>query len=74
MLSQRTSFNNDWKLISIFIGGNDLCAIGRDPIGASPEVYVEEIEKALDIMHTEVSLIDRIFFSLVTLRYAQIFV
>ncbi|CAK8680401.1 phospholipase B1, membrane-associated-like [Clavelina lepadiformis] len=47
----KTSFEHDWKLISIFIGGNDLCALDRDPIGASPEVYRDEIEAALDIMH-----------------------
>ena len=51
---QRTSFENDWKLISIFIGGNDLCALGRDPDGASPETYRDEIKAALDIMHDQV--------------------
>ena len=58
-LLQRTSFENDWKLISIFIGGNDLCDLGSDPIGASPDTYRNEIKAALDLMHQEVGTICR---------------
>ena len=48
-------YESDWKLNTLFIGWNDLCAIGRDPDGTTPEVYVDEIKKALDIFHKEVS-------------------
>jgi len=32
-----------------------LCDLGDDPEGASPETYRNDIEKALDLMHQEVS-------------------
>ncbi|XP_076815182.1 phospholipase B1, membrane-associated-like [Clavelina lepadiformis] len=49
----RTNYENDWKLVTIFIGGNDLCALERDPNGASPETYFNELKKGLDILHRE---------------------
>uniref|UniRef100_H2Z084 Uncharacterized protein n=1 Tax=Ciona savignyi TaxID=51511 RepID=H2Z084_CIOSA len=48
----RTNYENDWKLITIFIGGNDLCALNRDT-DATPENYVKYLQEALDIMHKE---------------------
>ena len=27
--------DNDWKIVSIFIGGNDLCRSCRDPVDVS---------------------------------------
>ncbi|XP_070578251.1 phospholipase B1, membrane-associated-like [Ptychodera flava] len=47
-------YENDWKLVTLLIGGNDLCAYGRDPLGASTAAYKEEIKKALDKMHAEI--------------------
>nr|XP_039274650.1 phospholipase B1, membrane-associated-like [Styela clava] len=58
----RSNYHDDWKMITLFIGGNDLCAIGRDPEGTTPEVYVAEIKKALDLLHSEVP---RMFVNLV---------
>jgi len=49
----RTDFQNDWKVITIFIGGNDLCALERDPEGASPEAYIRDLKEGLDILHAE---------------------
>jgi len=49
----RTDFENDWKVITIFIGGNDLCALDRDPDGASPEAYIRDLKAGLDILHDE---------------------
>nr|XP_009858789.1 phospholipase B1, membrane-associated-like [Ciona intestinalis] len=49
----RTNFENDWKVVTIFIGGNDLCALDRDPVGASPESYIKTLEEGLDILHAE---------------------
>ncbi|XP_077989701.1 phospholipase B1, membrane-associated-like [Glandiceps talaboti] len=46
-------YENDWKVVTLFIGGNDLCAYCRDPEGSSAEAYTEEIKKALDLMHAE---------------------
>uniref|UniRef100_H2XTS6 Uncharacterized protein n=1 Tax=Ciona intestinalis TaxID=7719 RepID=H2XTS6_CIOIN len=51
--SQRTNFENDWKVVTIFIGINDLCALDRDPVGASPESYIKTLEEGLDILHAE---------------------
>ena len=28
----RIDYDNDWKMITMFIGGNDLCAYCEDPV------------------------------------------
>lgn len=47
---------DDWKVITMWIGGNDFCAIKDD--GSQPdqlaEGYVEEVKKALDYLHDQV--------------------
>ncbi|KAG8123372.1 hypothetical protein E2320_018721, partial [Naja naja] len=57
------NFQEDWKLITIFIGGNDLCDFCDDSIH-SAEFYIRNIQSALDILHKEVP---RTFVNLVTL-------
>ncbi|XP_037384194.1 phospholipase B1, membrane-associated isoform X3 [Talpa occidentalis] len=47
-------FQQDWKIITIFIGGNDLCAFCNDPQFHSPEHVMFNVRNALDILHTEV--------------------
>jgi len=41
-------FNNDWKLVSIFIGGNDLCDYCTDTTKNSPANFQSNLEVALD--------------------------
>ncbi|KAI1895188.1 hypothetical protein AGOR_G00103740 [Albula goreensis] len=50
----RIDFQNDWKVITMFIGGNDLCDYCTDTIYFSPENIVSRIREALDILHNEV--------------------
>jgi phospholipase B1 len=47
----RYDWNNDWKVVTLFVGGNDLCASCRNPDYYSPEAYRDGIQKALDVMH-----------------------
>ncbi|KAM7325108.1 hypothetical protein ACRRTK_015361 [Alexandromys fortis] len=47
-------FENDWKIITVFIGGNDLCAACNDLDHYSPQNFTDNIKKALDILHAEV--------------------
>ncbi|PIK56148.1 putative phospholipase B1, membrane-associated-like, partial [Apostichopus japonicus] len=42
---------NDWKVVTLFIGGNDLCQYCFNENKYSTEQYVEYIRQALDIMH-----------------------
>ncbi|NXP58094.1 PLB1 Phospholipase, partial [Chloropsis cyanopogon] len=56
-------FQNDWKLITLFIGGNDLCKICDNPVHYSPENYTYNIQIALDLLHKEVP---RAYVNLVT--------
>ncbi|XP_013414908.1 phospholipase B1, membrane-associated isoform X2 [Lingula anatina] len=50
-----SSYATDWKVITLFIGGNNLCSYCEDPDGAqSPEQYITDIRNALDILHQEV--------------------
>ena len=32
-----TKFNSEWKLVTFFIGGNDLCAACRDSVSLSTD-------------------------------------
>ncbi|XP_038606788.1 phospholipase B1, membrane-associated [Tachyglossus aculeatus] len=61
--SPKFNFQEDWKIITIFIGGNDLCDFCSDPVRYSPSNFKRNIEKALDILHAEVP---RAFVNLVT--------
>ncbi|XP_074065902.1 phospholipase B1, membrane-associated isoform X2 [Macrotis lagotis] len=59
----RINFQEDWKIITLFIGGNDLCDSCNDPLYYSPQNFTGNIGKALDILHEEVP---RAFVNLVT--------
>eukprot|EP00070_Physeter_catodon_P045497 XP_028352391.1 phospholipase B1, membrane-associated-like [Physeter catodon] len=48
------NFQEDWKIITLFIGGNDLCDVCDDPVRYSPQNFTDNIGKALDILHAEV--------------------
>ncbi|XP_068574153.1 phospholipase B1, membrane-associated-like isoform X2 [Cebidichthys violaceus] len=50
----RIDFHNDWKVITMFISGNDLCDVCTDSIVFSPRNVVGRIRQALDILHSEV--------------------
>ena len=50
---QRINYKSDWKLVSVFIGGNDLCDLRSDP-DSQPEKYIEYLQEALDILHETV--------------------
>ncbi|XP_064504502.1 phospholipase B1, membrane-associated [Pseudopipra pipra] len=60
----RINFQTDWKLITLFIGGNDLCRLCEDPAHHSPENYTYNIQIALDLLHEEVP---RAYVNLVTI-------
>ncbi|KAM6432625.1 phospholipase B1, membrane-associated [Rhynochetos jubatus] len=59
----RINFQTDWKLITLLIGGNDLCEFCSDPVHYSPENYTYNLQIALDTLHREVP---RAFVNLVT--------
>jgi phospholipase B1 len=42
------NFNNDWKLITFFIGGNDLCDTCNNPTKYSAENFVNNLRDTLD--------------------------
>lgn len=42
-------FENDWKIVSIFIGGNDLCDLTDE--SSRPENYVAKLKEGLDYLH-----------------------
>ncbi|KAI3389734.1 hypothetical protein SNEBB_008146 [Seison nebaliae] len=42
---------SDWKIVSLFIGGNDLCDVCNEPEKLSAKNYVKHIEEALDYLH-----------------------
>ena len=46
--SNRIDFQNDWKLITFFVGGNDLCKSCRDTIKYSSDNFVQNLQNTLD--------------------------
>merc|ERR1711962_1973403 len=60
MLTQRMKsdknidFDNDWKVITVFIGGNDLCDSCTKPVEFSAEMYRANLRAALDYLHDHV--------------------
>ena len=49
------SFEDDWKLATLWIGGNDLCAAcEKDDVKDTPDNYVKHIEEALDFLQANV--------------------
>ncbi|KAM9777533.1 phospholipase B1, membrane-associated-like [Neosynchiropus ocellatus] len=50
----RIDFHNDWKVITMFVGGNDICDFCTDSLYFSPRNVVERIRQALDLLHSEV--------------------
>jgi phospholipase B1 len=38
--AKHVDFHNDWKLVNLFIGGNDLCDFCADRALHSPESYI----------------------------------
>ncbi|XP_061668317.1 phospholipase B1, membrane-associated-like [Syngnathoides biaculeatus] len=50
----RINFGSDWKLITVFIGGNDLCDYCDNSLFYSVERYVQNVRESLDYLHKEV--------------------
>lgn len=47
-------YQDDWKVITFFIGGNDLCDYCHDQNGYSAANYIRHVRDALDILHNNV--------------------
>ena len=48
--SPEVDFENDWKLVTVFIGFNDVCLFCIDPMGGNPDSWAEDIGDALDYL------------------------
>ncbi|XP_077996977.1 phospholipase B1, membrane-associated-like [Glandiceps talaboti] len=46
-------YANDWKLVTLFIGGNDLCDWIKEKEEYSADNYIAHIKNALDILHEQ---------------------
>ena len=51
---QEIDFENSWKIVTIFIGGNDLCDLTSN--SSRPQNYIAKLEEGIDILHQEVIL------------------
>ncbi|XP_026116893.1 phospholipase B1, membrane-associated-like [Carassius auratus] len=52
--STEVDFEKDWKLVTLFIGGNDLCQYCHDRASLSPSKYISHIRDSLDVLYNEV--------------------
>ncbi|XP_038074942.1 phospholipase B1, membrane-associated-like [Patiria miniata] len=46
-------YEKDWKLVTIFIGGNDLCKVCENPEKYSPSAYVRNIQATIQVLHDQ---------------------
>ncbi|KAK6997577.1 phospholipase B1 membrane-associated-like isoform X1 [Biomphalaria glabrata] len=67
--SSDVDFNNDWKVITLFIGGNDLCDWCQDTNEYSVEKYAAHLQETLDYLHANVP---RAFINLVEVLNIEI--
>jgi len=49
---KNVDYNNDWKILSVFIGSNDLCVVCSDPIPHDAVNYQNNLIDALDYLYT----------------------
>ncbi|KPP68174.1 phospholipase B1, membrane-associated-like [Scleropages formosus] len=52
--SKEIDFEKDWKLITLFIGGNDLCQYCLDQNNLSPQNYSHHLRQSLDLLYRNV--------------------
>jgi len=52
--NKEVNFEEDWKLVTIFIGGNDLCHYCTDQNNLSPKNYSHNLMLGLDLLYNEV--------------------
>merc|ERR1711931_213572 len=51
----KVDFDKDWKVITVFIGGNDVCDyFDGEKEQNSPDKYIEGVKKAIDVFHATV--------------------
>ncbi|KAF0023736.1 hypothetical protein F2P81_024366 [Scophthalmus maximus] len=50
----RINFESDWKVITLFIGGNDVCDHCYNSLLYSEKNYVSHVQETLDYLHKEV--------------------
>ncbi|CAB1343107.1 unnamed protein product [Coregonus sp. 'balchen'] len=50
----RVNFQEDWKVITLFIGGNDMCEYCYNSLFYSTDNYVHHIRESLDYLHKQV--------------------
>ncbi|CAJ1078258.1 phospholipase B1%2C membrane-associated-like [Xyrichtys novacula] len=52
--NKEVNFEEDWKLVTIFVGGNDLCNYCIDQNNLSPKNYSHNLMLSLDMLYKEV--------------------
>ena len=63
------NLENEWKVITVFIGGNDLCAICKDEVKFSKENFYKHLTAAID----KLSELKKVFINLVeTVEISQV--
>ncbi|XP_055005747.1 phospholipase B1, membrane-associated-like [Boleophthalmus pectinirostris] len=50
----KINLTEDWKVVTIFIGGNDLCDFCKNSLLYSVETYIKNVREALDYLQKEV--------------------
>jgi len=51
---KKYDFYNTWKVVTLFIGGNDLCACCRKLEKYKPDKFIKGVREALDVLHENI--------------------
>jgi len=62
--SSRVNFNNDWKLLTIFIGANNICGACHNGQNDLPATFEQQLVAALNKIQTQ---IPRVFVNIMTI-------
>jgi phospholipase B1 len=63
-------FINDWKMVTLYIGINDLCRFCFDREKFAPKAYIANIQAALDLLYKQVP---RLFVNLVPVVHVSMY-
>lgn len=52
--SPEVDFEKDWKVITVFVGGNDLCDYHMRPGTYEPDNFTRSLQETLDVLHAHI--------------------
>jgi len=65
---EKVDFDNDWKIVNIFSGGNDVCGVCRHPVANAPPQFGLNLRAAIQVFYEQVPKVIVILTSMIHLE------